>query len=94
MQQSFYISNLDITKVTVLSEIAESCGVEKDAFEKMFHSRAAMVNTYQEFIAVRKLGVQGFPSLLFKLNEQFDFLARGYQPVSSLKPKIVQWLAA
>jgi putative protein-disulfide isomerase len=92
LQQSFYIGNLDITQPGTLTQLAEKAGVHADEFEKKFNSRAAVVNTYEEFIAVRKLGVQGFPSLLWQKGQMSDFLTRGYKPYDVLVRSIEEWL--
>ena len=92
LQQSFYISNVDITQHGKLTELAEKAGVSANEFEEKFNSREAVVNTYEEFIAVRKLGVQGFPSLLWQAGQLSDFLARGYKPYEVLTQSIEEWL--
>jgi putative protein-disulfide isomerase len=94
LQQSFYIGSRNITRPDVLADVAAHAGIDRHAFENCFNSRTAVVKTYNEFLEVRKQGVQGFPSLISLEKKYPDFLARSYEPFSSLETKIEQWLNA
>jgi protein-disulfide isomerase-like protein with CxxC motif len=61
---------------------------------KTFNFRKTSVSTYEEFIAVRRLGVQGFPSLLARREEHHESLARSYKPLDQMHARIAAWLAA
>ena len=41
--------------------------------------------TQQEFAAVARIGVQGFPTAVVRIGEQGYVLARGYQPYEQLR---------
>lgn len=48
--------------------------------------------TQQEFAAVTRIGVQGFPTAVLRLGEQGYVLARGYQPYDQLRQGLEQLL--
>ena len=46
----------------------------------------------QEFAAVARIGVQGFPTAVVRIGEQGYVLARGYQPYAQLRAGLEQLL--
>ena len=48
--------------------------------------------TQQEFAAVARIGVHGFPTVVLRLGEQGYVLARGYQPYEQLRAGLEQLL--
>ena len=94
VHQAFYMENQDVTKESVLNNLAISLGVEKEEFERLFQSEEIKREVWNEFDQSRELGVSGFPTLLGQHDQEITMLAHGYQPFDSLAPVIETWLNA
>jgi len=94
LQRSFYAEDLDITQTNVLSEIAESVGVDKSVFLNLFNHHDTQSLTNGDFVRTRNFGVQGFPSILCQDGETILVLTSGYQSYSALVPQLEEWLNA
>lgn len=58
------------------------------AWEARWRSPDTARATEQEFAAVARTGVQGFPTVVLRLGEQGYVLARGYQPYAMLAANV------
>lgn len=58
--------------------------VDARAWETRWRSPDAARATQQEFAAVARIGVRGFPTVVLRVGEQGYVLARGYQPYAAL----------
>jgi putative protein-disulfide isomerase len=93
IQQAFYCQGRDVTRASVLRELAEAAGLPRGEFAEAFDSPQAQAATQADCNWVQDLGVAGFPTLLAERNGQFALLTNGYQPLEQLQPLLARWLA-
>lgn len=94
VQKAFYASGRDVTKNTVLADIAEQSGYPRDAFLALQQDPETLRRTAHDFEKTRTYGVGGFPAVLCAENGQYGFLTLGYRPFTALAPLLDEWLAA
>ncbi|MCQ4346832.1 DsbA family protein [Pseudomonas stutzeri] len=92
IQQAFYVEGRDVTRPALLVELAETVGIERQAFAEAFDSAAQRAATQADFRWAESLGITGFPTLLAERNGQLALLTNGYQPLDALSPLLGRWL--
>ncbi|HEY0289037.1 MAG TPA: DsbA family protein [Pseudomonas sp.] len=92
IQQAFYLEGRDVTKASVLTELAERAGLPKIEFAEAFDSAEQHAATAADFTWVQDLGIAGFPTLLAERKGQLALLTNGYQPLDELAPLLSRWL--
>jgi putative protein-disulfide isomerase len=93
IQRAFYVDNMDVTQEGVLVEKAVQCGLDGDAFQKLFRSHSMKQATQEDFDRSRQLTTTGFPTLVGVLDGRVTTLAPGYATTNQLIPAIDKWLA-
>lgn len=79
IQTAFYLQNLDVTQTSTLLQLAADCGLNADAFNRLFQDEIQQQTTQKNFQFARKAGVQGFPTLILSMHENLHIICRGYQ---------------
>ncbi|KPX26633.1 Thioredoxin [Pseudomonas amygdali pv. eriobotryae] len=92
IQRAFYSEGRDVTRPSLLAELAEQAGLSRQAFADEFESKERQAATAADFAWAQDLGIAGFPTLLAERNGQLALLTNGYQPLSSLSPLLGRWL--
>jgi putative protein-disulfide isomerase len=92
IQQAFYTEGVDVTRATVLVDLAERAGIPRIVFAEAFDSAEQRVATAADFSWVQDLGIAGFPTLLAERAGQMALLTNGYQPIETLQPLLERWL--
>ncbi|MEG5263876.1 DsbA family protein [Pseudomonas sp. JDS28PS106] len=92
IQQAFYCEGRDVTRPSLLAELAEQAGIERAAFARAFDSDELSAATAADFAWAQGLGIAGFPTLLAERNGQLALLTNGYQPLEALAPLLGRWL--
>ncbi|WXL27552.1 DsbA family protein [Ectopseudomonas mendocina] len=92
IQQGFYTQGLDVSRASVLVELAEKAGIPRIEFAQAFDSQAQRDATQADFEWAKGLGIAGFPTLLAEHNGQLALVTNGYQPLESLQPLLTRWL--
>ncbi|WP_122437261.1 DsbA family protein [Pseudomonas viridiflava] len=92
IQQAFYGQGRDVTRPSVLAELAEQAGFSRQQFADAFDSPEQQAATAADFTWSQDLGIAGFPTLLAERNGQLALLTNGYQPLSELSPLLGRWL--
>ncbi len=92
IQQAFYLHGRDVTKASVLAELAEKAGLPRIEFAEAFDSAQQHAATASDFSWVQDLGIAGFPTLLAERNGHLALLTNGYQPLEELAPLLSRWL--
>ncbi|MCW8836601.1 MAG: DsbA family protein [Rhodospirillales bacterium] len=92
LHRAFYAEGRDVTATDILAELAEGLGVPRDSFMTVFEDEAARNATLVDFEASRRLGVQGFPTLILREGTTGGLLSAGYQPIETLRPAVEAWL--
>ncbi len=91
LKRAFYAENVDITDTTVYPALLEGFGVDPADFMARFRSDDMKKVAWQDFAAARKLGVNGFPTLLLREGETFTLATAGYMPAERLVPGLQRW---
>lgn len=91
LQSAFYQKNLDITSEAVLTKIAEEVGLDAQSFAAELTSAATLEDANKDYELTKKLGIQGFPTLLGMANNKIQLLTMGYQPYEAIAQKIEKW---
>jgi putative protein-disulfide isomerase len=92
IQRAFYTQGVDVTRASVLVELAERAGIPRIVFAEAFDSAAQRAVTAADVSWVQDLGIAGFPTLLAERNGQMALLTNGYQPLDVLQPLLGRWL--
>lgn len=92
LQRAFYVEQRDITRSTVLGELAAEYDIDRDQFMAYFAGDEARNNVKQHFARTRQAGIRGFPTVLLQNAESFSLLTSGYRGYEELTPAIDDWL--
>lgn len=89
VQRAFYAEAVDVTRASVYGALVEPLGVDADEFTAYLTSPAGGHAAAQDFARAARLGVQGFPTLLFRrVDGGMVLVARGYAPREHVAPII------
>lgn len=92
IQQAFYCEGADVTRASVLVQLAEDIGIPRIEFAEAFDGAAMHQATDSDFAWVQDLGIAGFPTMLAERDGQLALLTNGYQPLEALAPLLASWL--
>lgn len=92
IQRAFYGEGVDVTRASVLVQLAEQAGIPRIEFAEAFDSAAMREATAADCSWARDLGIAGFPTLLAERDGQLALLTNGYQPLDILAPLLARWL--
>ncbi|MBU1332003.1 MAG: DsbA family protein [Gammaproteobacteria bacterium] len=92
VQRAFYTEGVDVTRASVLVDLAERAGIPRIVFAEQFDSQAMRDATAADVSWVQDLGIAGFPTLLAERDGQLALLTNGYQPLDMLQPLLARWL--
>lgn len=90
--RAFYAENKDVTDADILADIAEASGVARAGFVALFNTIDIVYETAGDFHAARRLGVNGFPTVLLRAGNSMSILTAGFQPYERIAPAIEAWL--
>lgn len=100
IQKAFYAGNTDVTDPAVLRDLAVDLGFDSEAFTEAFNAKSSIEKTFGDFAEARRLGVQGFPTVVVHdpaANDgegAYAYLTVGYQPWKNMKGLLEDWLAS
>ncbi|MFP4095137.1 MAG: DsbA family protein [Cyclobacteriaceae bacterium] len=92
LQQAIFDEGKNLNEAEVLAAIAEEQGLKSDIFLKLFEQEKYRQKTLEEFAFVQKMGVSGFPTLLYRNGRKLYILSRGYQAYEPLRESIEKLL--
>lgn len=94
IQRKYYLDGDDLQDVASYQSIAEHFGIDFGAFRKEFNTPAAKQGVTEDRRFVEKLGVQGFPAVLLRTQDnRFTPIARGFMPIKGIKANLDTALA-
>jgi len=93
LQHAFYSDNVDITRAENYAPMLETHGIAQDAFMQLYEDPAVRQETYADFDKARRLGAQGFPTVVLRKGEDLASLTVGYQPYENLLPAVERYFA-
>jgi putative protein-disulfide isomerase len=95
IQQAFYADNRDVTQTEELCTVAEEAGLDATEFRNAFLAPATRDATLRDFVIAKKMGIEGFPTLLIgSATGGYALVTNGYRPIDGLPEAIERWLAA
>ena len=92
LQHALFYDGLSLNSTENLAQIVKKEGLDEEVFLELFRQEKYWAKTYEEFAFVQRLGVQGFPCLLYRKDKQLYALARGYQSYETLERMIADLL--
>ncbi|MBV1889154.1 MAG: DsbA family protein [Proteobacteria bacterium] len=94
IQRRYYIDGCDLQDVATYQSIAADFGIDFATFKKQFAGREAAQAVKQDRQLVEQLGIQGFPALLLRVDDNsFTPIARGFMPFTGVKANLETALA-
>ena len=92
VQTALFRDGRDLNDTATYVPLLAPFGVAADEFARRWAMPETARAAQQEFAAVARSGVQGFPTMVLRVAEQGYVLARGYQPYEQLSAGIKQLL--
>lgn len=93
VHRAFYAENRDVTDGGVLAEIAMDVGMDSTVFLNLFNDVTSVYETAGDFQNARQMGINGYPSVILRKDEEYSLLSAGYQSFDALQEPIEEWLA-
>lgn len=90
VQLAFYRDGRDVTRASVLADIAAECGYEREIFLMRFESPAMRSETQGDFARTQSLGVGGFPTLGLVDGSQVFLVTSGYATQDVLEYRLAE----
>ncbi|MEM8583937.1 MAG: DsbA family protein [Bacteroidota bacterium] len=78
VQYRFYVLNEDPAQTDFYKPICEELDINFERFTEVFASEEAKAMTLQDFQTNRSWGVRGYPTVIFRKDNQLMAIARGY----------------
>ena len=85
VSRHFYVDNEDPTKVEFYQPICDQFNIPFEEFKVVFEKEETRLETYRDFQTNRQWGVRGYPTMLFKTNEQLYQINHGYTEFEDMK---------
>ncbi|MDB5236159.1 MAG: hypothetical protein JWR44_3152 [Hymenobacter sp.] len=92
VQLALFRDGQDLNNPSTYNALLAPFEVDVVEFQRRWAAPETASATQQEFAAVARIGVQGFPTCVLRLGEQGYVLARGYQPYEQLRQGLEQLL--
>ncbi|WP_210520507.1 DsbA family protein [Hymenobacter terricola] len=92
VQTALFHDGHDLNNPATYEPLLAPFGVDAAEFGRRWAAPETARATQQEFAAVARIGVHGFPMAVLRLGEQGYVLARGYQPYEQLRAGLEQLL--
>ena len=92
VQQALFRDGLDLNAVAPYAPLLLPFDVDYADFLRRWAAPETARAAQQEFAAVGRIGVQGFPTLVVRIGEQGYMLACGFQPYEQLRAGLEQLL--
>ena len=92
VQQALFRDGRDLNQAATYAPLLAPFDVDAAEFERRWAAPETAQAVRQEFAAVARIGVQGFPTAVVRFGEQGYVLARGYQPYEQLRAGLEQLL--
>ncbi len=85
VSRKFYVDSEDPNEVEFYASICEQFGIPFDEFKREFESEEIKYKTHQDFQLNRQWGVRGYPTVLFKTENQLYQINHGYSEFDQMK---------
>ena len=88
VQHYFYVKSADPNQLEFYLPICETLDIDFAEFSQLFNSEEMKHATQQDFAQSRSWGISGFPSIVYRKDDQLHLIAQGYAEYEDLKTKI------
>jgi putative protein-disulfide isomerase len=85
VQYSFYVESNDPKQIEFYQPICEKLAINFKAFSQKFSSKEMRDATQKDFAQSRQMGVNGFPSVIYRKKDQLYSIASGYDNYETMK---------
>ncbi|SNC75116.1 putative protein-disulfide isomerase [Hymenobacter gelipurpurascens] len=92
IQQALFAHGQNLNDVATYEALIQAYGLNAEEFRRQFFLPATATTVQQEFAAVNRIGVQGFPTSILRVGAQGYVLSRGYQPYAAFVQGLEQAL--
>lgn len=92
IQHGYYLNAQNPSELNTLAEFATLLAIPKDEFMRLIQSDEIEQQLQNELNFVRQLPIQGFPSLVLKVQQQYFSIAIDYQNVAPAYQQILNYL--
>ena len=92
VQTALFRDGFDLNDAMTYTTLLAPFEIAAADFQRRWAAPETARAAQQEFAAVTRIGVQGFPTLVLRIGEQGYVLARGYQPYEQLRAGLEQLL--
>jgi putative protein-disulfide isomerase len=92
IQQALFVHGQNLNDVATYEALIQAYGLNTDEFRRQFFLPTTATTVQQEFAAVNRIGVQGFPTSILRVGAQGYVLSRGYQPYEAFVQGLEQAL--
>ncbi|UYZ63180.1 DsbA family protein [Hymenobacter weizhouensis] len=93
VQRALFWAGRDLNQAATYEPLVETYRLPAASFRRLFDLPETAAAVQQEFGAVRRIGVQGFPTVILRVGAQGYVLARGFQPYDVFVAGLEQALA-
>jgi len=93
IERRFYVDNADVTSAAELADVVADQGADRDGFLADFESEDLRRATYADFTMARRLGAEGFPTVILRKRDRLMPLTVGYRPLEDLEPIAERYFA-
>ena len=93
VQAALFRDGHDLNAASTYTALLVDTELDIIEYQRRFAAPETAQATQQEFAAVARIGVQGFPTCILRLGEQGYVLARGFQPYEPFRQGLEQLLA-
>ena len=87
-QHYFYVRSQDPKNLTFYQPICEQLEINFIDFSSLFNSDLMRHSTQEDFDKSSQMGVRGFPTVLYRINDRLHVVARGYGTFNKMKTQI------
>ncbi|MEB8431238.1 DsbA family protein [Cocleimonas sp. KMM 6892] len=82
IQKAYYLKAKNPSNDETLIDIAESLGLDKEAFSADLNSAETQQQLEEEMTFARQIGAQGFPSMMLEIEGRYEYLPLDYNDSS------------
>lgn len=92
IQNGYYLNAKNPSEITTLADFATSIDIPKDEFIRLIKSEEIEQQLQSELNFVHQLPIQGFPSLVLEIDQQYFAIAIDYQSEKTTYQQILNYL--
>jgi putative protein-disulfide isomerase len=92
LQVAWFQEGQDMNALKTYEALASGFGLDVPEFIRRYQDPQTTHAVRQEFAAIARMGIHGFPTILLRVGNQGYVLARGYQPYAVLAEGVEQAL--